>query len=90
VRRLVPNLRRVGITIDVDFREAGTGRRLIEIKRSSVEPSQSSQATQPSLSQQEQPTEKKQDMGGRDSRDGRDATPESVTVGGKGETEWEA
>jgi hypothetical protein len=93
VRRLVPNLRRVGITIDVDFREGGTGRRLIEIKRTSVGPSQPSPSSQENPTVTEEASENEPDTRGRDGCDGcdgREAAPESVTVDGKGDTEWEA
>jgi energy-coupling factor transporter ATP-binding protein EcfA2 len=42
LRRLVPSLRPIGICINMDNREAGTGRRLIEIKRRREEPSRPS------------------------------------------------
>ena len=42
IRRVIPNLRPLGLRIKMNAREAGTGRRLIEIKRVAEESSQSS------------------------------------------------
>ncbi len=85
VRRLVPNLRRVGLSIDVNAREGGTGRRLIELKKIQ---SQSSRHKQPLLSEREQAIENGPDMQVRDSRDGCDDVPHPVTVDASG-AEWE-
>ena len=93
VRRLVPNLRRVGLGTDTDAREGGTGRRLIAINKAPVDTSQPSPSSQSPPSPQEQATENELAMQGPDGCDGcddGDATLESVAVDGKGETEWEA
>lgn len=89
VRRIIPNLRGVGVNVRVDSREPGTGRRLIKIKCAErpSQPSQSPYTVTDELIENE-PDRPSRD--GCDGRDGRDATPTSVTVNRKGESEWEA